>query len=322
MEKELENKYKKIALKALEQFDIEYEYIDFLVEETNIFFEVFGKDHVVLKIFQEESSKTEDNLIEDFFLDEIAKRTEIVVPYMIPSKNGDKIVFIESEDFDTLKRVALYNYVEGKDLDGNETRELFEELGKVTAKLHLASKEIKIPKEMEPKKWDKVFYYREEVPIFHNKKYAHIFSKEDLTFLDQFIAYLDLKLPTYYKEESYLIHADLNPWNVKIHEGEIRLLDFEEGMLGCALHDIAIMLFYYRYDTNYNYQEIKESYLKGYKSLNKLSDFTDFDIDLLIMARTTNFINYTLLIHEDPKDYIQERIKRIKDFIRNYNIQL
>lgn len=322
MEKELENKYKKIALKALEKFDINYDHIDFLIEETNVFFEVFGKDHCVLKIFQEESSKIEDNLIEEFLLDEISKRTDIVVPSMIPSKNGDKIVFIDSENFDTAKRVAVYHYVEGKDFDGIETLDLFEMLGKVTAQLHLASKEIIIPHEMKPKKWDKVFYYREEVAVYHQKKYSHIFSTDDLIFLDRFIEYLDNQLPTYYKEESFLIHADLNPWNVKIHEGAIRLLDFEEGMLGCALQDIAIMLFYYRYDPKYNYQEVKEHYLKGYSSMYKLPDFTDFDIDLLIMARTTNFINYTLLIHEDPKDYIQARIKRIKDFIRDYEIQI
>ena len=158
--------------------------------------------------------------------------------------------------------------------------------------------------------------------VYHDEKYVIYFSEEVRIFLDRFIAYLDDILPKYYKEDSFLIHADLNPWNVKLHDGEIRLLDFEEGMLGNAVHDIAIMLFYYRYDPNYNYDEVKESYLKGYSNISLLPKFTDFDIDLLIMARTANFINYVLYIEEEPGNYIKTRILRLKDFVERYNLNL
>ena len=292
----LKNKYKSVAIKALKEFDVDYDKLEFLTEETNVFFEVSGKDHVVLKIFQEESSKIEDNLIEAFMLEEVTKRTNIVVPTMLFSKLGKQVVFIESDEFDMVKRVAVYKYIEGEDFDGKETPLLFERLGEVTATIHNASKSIVIPDNLIPKKWDKVFYYRDEVAEYNEKRHDKYFTQEDRVFLDWFIRYLDSELPKYYNQESFLIHADLNPWNVKLYDGDIRLLDFEEGMLGSAVHDIAIMLFYYRYDPNYKYDEVKRSYLRGYSNVSTLPDFTDFDIDLLIMARTANFINYILLI--------------------------
>ncbi len=322
MEKAEIERFKKVAVLGLKEYDLNYDSIEFLTEETNVFFEVKGKDHFVLKIFQEESSKLEDNLIEAFTLDQISNKTNIVVPTIIKSRNDQQIVFVESTDFDTVKRVAVYKYVEGKNFDGLETLPLFERLGEVTAIIHKASKTIVIPSHLEPKKWNQVFYYRDEEAVYHKKEYSKYFSDEDKALLDAFIKYLNKMLPKYYVEKPFLIHADLNPWNIKLHNGEIRLLDFEEGIVGNAIHDIAIMLFYYRYDPNVNYNDIKKAYFEGYRKILDLEDLSDFDIELLIMARITNFINYDLLVDKDPLEYIQENIKKIKDFIKLYKIDL
>lgn len=316
-------KYIVIAREALKQYDLDVKSIDFLIEETNIFFtlQTTNKKYV-LKVFQEESSKLEDNLIEAALLKEVSQRTDIIVPSMLSSKSKEEIVFVNTSDFKETKRVAIYNFVEGKHFDQFETNELFYKLGRTMAKLHEATKEINLPNNLVPKRWDKVFYYREEEVVFKEEKYRIYFSDEDIIFYDKFNQFLDKELPKYYKDEIYLLHADFNPWNILIHNDEIRLLDFEEGMEGSVIHEMAICLFYYRYDLNFDYVTVKKSLFNGYNSITQLPEISDYDIDLLIMARTANFINYVLLIHDDPKEYITQRIKRIKEFLDNYEITI
>lgn len=324
MNSKYEEKLRKVALKALNQYDVSHETVRFFTEDTNVFFKVESTyDTYMLKIFQEESSKIEDNLAEVFFMNEISKRTDIVIPKVIPSKDQKEVIFVETPDFDHKKRVALYTFIEGEDLNENETNELFYKLGQTCAKLHEASSFIDIPDHIHPKKWDTVFYYREEPIVYHNKEYNEITQKENRDFLDLFIPYLNQKLQEFYDRPSFIIHADLNPWNIKIHEGEIRVLDFEEAMYASEVHDLAILLFYYRYDPNYDYDQVKQSVMNGYQSIRKLPTITDFDIDLLIMARTANFVNYTLYWNDsDPTNYFRSRVERMRDFVKKYNIEL
>lgn len=321
--KERLNQYCDVAIKALKEYEIEYKELTFFSEDTNIFFKVeTSNEPYMLKIFQEESSKIEDNIAEVFFMRYIDEHTDITIPSIILSKEGKDIVFVDSKDFDVIKRVVVYSFIEGESFDQLETNELFEKLGVACAKLHKASKEITIPSHIHPKKWDNVFYYRDEPIVYNDPLYSEITLEENRLFLDKFIPYLNKKLKEFYNRESFIIHADLNPWNVKVHEGEIRLLDFEEAMYASEVHDLAIILFYYRYDANFNYEEVKKHLFKGYLTIRPLPTITNFDLDLLIMARTANFVNYTLYWNDsDPTQYFRSRVKRMMDFVKQYNIE-
>jgi len=72
---------------------------------------------------------------------------------------------VNSRFFPEPKRVAVYTWIEGEDLDGNETPELFYKVGKIMAKLHLQTERIEIPDFITPKRRDKVFYYEGEKAV-------------------------------------------------------------------------------------------------------------------------------------------------------------
>lgn len=313
-----------IALASLEQYAIQPTTVDFFIEETNVFYSVYcSEERYMLKIFEEASSDIHDNLAEVYFINQVAEKTDIVVPQVLPNKKGEDITFVLDEATGETRRTALYTFIEGEPLYQHETTEWFHKLGQTTATLHNLSESLVLPNHLHPKRWDKVFYYHDEVAVYHKEQYDQYFTKEDRNLLDRFIPYLNKELNDLYKDRiSFIIHGDLNPWNVFIHEDSIRLIDFEEAMDALEVHDLAILLFYYRYDNNFNYQEVKEAVFKGYKTVRNLPHITDYQLDMLIMARTTNFINYVLLIWEDPKEYITSRLDRIREFLSQYNIQL
>lgn len=316
-----------VAKLALARYDLKVKDVSFLVEATNMLFRV--EDHsgnqFVLKIFQEESSTIEDNLAEVFLMNRIAEKNLVLLPSVVPAMDSSFIQVIKSETKDQPKRLALYTWLEGEDLDGNENRERFVQLGELTAKLHQATYGLKIPEHLSPKKWDKVFYYNGEKDVYKNTEYENILSSEYHEVMDGIIPLLNEALASYYQknaEQLQLIHADLNPWNVRVSGDRLSVLDFEEALLGLPIHDIAIALYYYAYENNFDFEEVKGLFLQGYERVRPLPPFTDFDLDLFMTARRVNFLNYILTVSEDPGEYIQMSIPRVKDFIKKYDLKL
>ncbi|MFD1738897.1 phosphotransferase enzyme family protein [Bacillus salitolerans] len=310
-----------LAKLTLDRYEINVKEVFYLVEETNIFFKVMDQsgNSYALKLFQEESSTLEDNLAEIFMINLVTKNSNISLPSVIQAKDGSYVQFINS------RRLALYTWLEGDDFSGKESDELFIKFGELTAQLHQSTYGVSIPDTVSPKRWDKVFYYNGETAVYKNEEYKNVLTAEYYELMDKIIPFLDKALLSYYqKNEQHiqLIHADLNPWNVKVYEDELRILDFEEALLGLPVHDISIMLYYYDYEENIDFDRVKKLYFQGYEKVCPLPSFTDYDIDLLMTARRINFLNYILLLSDNPESFITTNIQRVNDFINKYNIQL
>ncbi len=315
------DKYKRISKAAMQKYNIEVEDIVFFTEASNTFYKIRDKsgEKYLIKIFQEESSKIEDNLAEVFFIDIIKDKTDIVVPTVISSKTEKRVIEIESEEFSTPKRAILYEWIDGKDFYGRESYEHFKELGKITARMHLATKHILIPEKLNPKKWDKVFYYREEKPVYKMKKYNNIVTKEFIEIMDFIVPVIDKKLSELYKNDTpQLIHADLNPWNILIENEELKVVDFEEAILGFPIQDFSIFLFYYKGNKKFEFLRVKESFIEGYSKIIIDFKFDEFTVEMLMIARRVNFMNYVIDINEDPKNYIKKSLPIVKRFIKDY----
>ncbi|PCH91671.1 MAG: hypothetical protein COB85_08855 [Bacteroidetes bacterium] len=315
------NDLKKIAELALEKYEIESVAMDFLTEETNVFFKVIDSNNNVyaLKIYQEESSTLDDNQAELFLLDAVKKNSDLFVPEVFLDNSGKGIVNVQLDAGSSKKRVALFKWIEGIDFFGNETIKHFQGLGKMLAKLHMATLDIVIPKNINPKKWDKVFYYRGEKSVYKQNEFRSIISAEYINTMDFIIPYLNERLANFYRKDNpQLLHADLNPWNIKLHENELRLLDYEEALLGYPIHDFAIMLYYYRDSKQFRYNDIKKSLFSGYSIVCTVPTFSNFDLELLMTARRVNFLNYVLTQDGNSKKYIEINLPKVTTFMKKY----
>jgi len=309
---------KKVAERALLDYDIEYKEIEFLVEETNVFFKIKASDETqyALKIFQEESTDLNDNKAEIFFLSNLKN---IETPVVILNKYSEGITIVDSELTEIPKRVAVYSWLQGEDFDGKETPDNFQKLGRLAAQLHVQTAEFTIPKTIHPKKWDKVFYYPDEKAVYKQEKYRKNITEQTIEIMDKIIPILNEKLANLYNgQQPQLIHADLNPWNVKIYNDKLRVLDFEEAMFGLPIHDLAIIFFYYKNDKNFNYEEVKANVIKGYNEVFPERVFDDETLDMLMIARRVNFLNYSLYLEDAPEEYM----KRSTNLIRSYLLTL
>lgn len=313
----------KVVERALLDYEIEVEKIKFLEEATNFFYKVTTKngDCFAAKVVMDDWLKIEDNRIEAFLLEHVKATTDIEVPVLMKNINKEPVTVVSSELTPEPKRVLVYEWFEGTDIDGNETDERFFEVGKLTAKLHTALEGVDLPKGIKAKKWDEVFYFRGETAVYKEEKYQEFLSEEYHQVMDLMIEHLNTELPKFYeKHDAFIIHGDLNPWNIKTNDERLIVFDFEDNLLGTPIQDIAIMLFYYWHDDKFDFEKVKSSFLKGYSSVRKVPDFDEYELELLMTARRVNFLNYILQVSENPKAYIERNLPHVKAFASKFNI--
>ncbi len=328
--KDLTPQGKKLRLRkvieiGLKSYDLDIVGFHFFEEATNMLYKCLASDGslYMLKIFDEINSTYEDNLVEVFMIDTLRDRSDVFLPEVVAAKDGQEIIRVESKYTDIPKRMVIYKWVSGQPFDEHETMEGFYALGQTMAKMHKATTGLKVPKHLNPKRFDKVYYFKDEKAVYHEEKYKAFVTDAFKETMDKLVPYTDAYLAKLFKEDGMqLIHGDLNPWNIMIADDKIKIIDFEDTSYGYALQDIGIALFYYRFDENFVYEDVKDMILKGYQSVSPLPDMTNDDLEMIILARRLNFMNYILLIDDNPKEYMELNLKRVKKMMKEMNIVL
>lgn len=100
------------------------------------------------------------------------------------------------------------------------------------------------------------------------------------------------------------------------------MIDYEDVALGYASEDIAVVLFYYRYDERFDFEEVKKNFYSGYESVRALPEFTERELEIFMLARRLNFMNYILLVSDDPKAYIERNVKRIQEVVKSLGLEI
>ncbi len=308
----------KIAQLALNSYKGNFPSITFFAKETSTIYKIVdtASQEFALKIYDGNSNNLTDNLLEVLILEAIQAKGSISIAELIYNKDGQPFTIYKDMALNTTYRMALSKWLKGVDFNDNESKERFIQLGKLVAELHLITKNIVIPNNLPPKKWDEVFYFRDEKAVYHEAKYQQLVSSEFKELMDTAIPLLNQKLQEiYHVDTPQLLHGDLNPWNIKIHNNELSILDFEDAILGQPVQDLAILLYYYQDNKNFSYDFVKDCVLEGYTSICAVQNFTEHNLEVLSMARRVNFLNYVLTLEGDYQQFIKEGLSKLKAFL-------
>ena len=93
-----------------------------------------------------------------------------------------------------------------------------------------------------------------------------------------------------------LIHADLVPTNVIVDQGEIRLIDFDDGGFGYRLFDVATALL--KISDRPDYPELKAALIGGYRAERAL-DMGELPLFMALRAVTYVGWNITRMSEAD-----------------------
>lgn len=310
-----------LSFKVLAEYDLQIESIKFLADDTNISFKVRSVDgeQYVLRIYSDEETTLAENQAEVYWLQALKRDTDLKFTEPVPRRDGECITQEGMPGIPGIKRCILFTWVPGRVLEKSLTPQNYFNLGATLAKLHNHAESLKpLPASIQPKKWDRAFYYPNEPVVYNDPAYRHLFSDQQIEIIDQVIANASREFARLYSDQArqILIHGDLHYWNVNLFKDELYIMDFEDVMLGYPVQDVAITLYYGR--QREQYANLREAFQRGYRSIRTWPVERQGQIETLQAARSVNFVNYVARIEEEPQEYIKERCDELHKFIDQF----
>ncbi len=310
-----------LAVKALQDYDLSLKWIKFMTIETNTLFKVQSQDgaNYVLRIYSDQDSTLRETQTEVFWLRALVRDTHLKISEPVHRVDGQYITVTSVPGVPGEKRCVLFKWVPGRTLENYLNPGNYFKLGVTMAKLHDHAETLKpLPVSIQPKKWDRSFYYPDEPVIYNTAAYKHLFPPPRIALIDEVIAVANEEFDRLFadQERQILIHGDLHYWNVHVYRAELYIMDFEDVMLGYPVQDVAVTLYYGR--GRDGYPDLREAFKNGYTSMRAWPVERSGQLETLMAARSVNFINYVARIDPSPEDYIQARCTELKAFLENH----
>lgn len=312
---------RRLVLKVVEAYDLRVASVRFLTIETNTMFQIRSADgeKYVLRIYSDEETTLRENQAEMFWLDALKRDTDLKATEPVARRDGEYITIASVPGVPANRRCVLFKWIPGRALENYLSSENYYSFGQVLAKLHNHASTLKpLPPHIQPKRWDKVFYYPDEPVVYNAPEYSHLFPPDRIELLEAVIEQADEVFARLFadKEGLILIHGDLHYWNVHYYRGELYVLDFEDINLGYPVQDVAVTLSYGRQRDGY--AEWKAAFEQGYRSVREWPVAGERTVETLVAARTVMFVNYVARIDPSPQEYIERRCEELAQFRRRY----
>jgi Ser/Thr protein kinase RdoA (MazF antagonist) len=308
-----------MAYQVMKNYNLEVRQITFLTMATNMLYKVVttSGEKLVLRFYSDKDSTMAENHTELFWLNALSRDTDLNVVQPVLRKDGEMINITNMPGLPANKRCALFRWIPGNVLEEQITSVNYHQLGEFMARLHTHSESLCLPPEIHPKRWDRVFYYPGEKAIYRLPQYRTLFSAERVALMDEAVQRCDAFLPTLYNngKPPILIHGDLHPGNVHVHNGQLYVLDFEDNLLGYPIQDIAITFYYQR--SRPDYPKLVSAFRRGYTSQRPWPVRSEADLYLLMAARNANFINYVAEIDPKAENFLAGMFTRLKEFLKD-----
>jgi Ser/Thr protein kinase RdoA (MazF antagonist) len=273
----------------------------------------------VLRIYSDEETTLRENQAEMFWLGALIRDTDIKVTEPVARRDGDYITIASAPGVPGERRCVLFKWIPGRTLENYLNPSNYYKYGQVLAKLHNHASTLKpLPAHINPKKWNKVFYYPDEPVVYNEPAYAHLFPNERIEILEEVIQRANQVFEELFADldTQILLHGDLHFWNVHLYRGDLYVIDFEDILLGYPVQDVAVTLSYGR--RRDGYQAWKAAFKQGYTSIRPWPSENERIMETLIAARSVMFINYVARISSSPGEYIDGRCKDLEKYIKTY----
>ena len=230
---------------------------------------------------------------------EALREAGIAVPRVIPTANGHPFVSYPIEGLPGPIQIDLFEWIEGEQLgsveegigDQASAEATYRAIGALAGRLHNQSSSWSLPSGFERHAWDadglageQPFWGRFwEVEAADSEQRALLARGRDAVFAD--LSAL-AKSPDSYS----MIHADFVQENVLVHNGEPRLIDFDDAGFGWHLFELATSLYFIQSEPFY--EAAKAALLAGYRSERELTNEQLSKLPLFMLARGFTYIGW------------------------------
>ena len=332
---------RRLAIKALTAYDIPESHLTALHHESNSTFRVDTADgkRYVLRIHYPLRT-TETIQSELMWLAALRRETELLVPEPIPTRDGHLLTVTTVEEIPEPRICVLFGWLDGRFLDARLTPSHLERVGAFMAGLQSHGAQFRTPTGFIRGRLDNLTeearriagrgsneaHLRQQIdnPADESAAIAlvnEICSPEDGARVATLIGKIrEIQHLVGQKQDTFgLIHGDLHQENYLFHNGQVRAIDFDDCGYGHYLYDIAVTVseVNWRRDT----RELREGFLKGYRSIRDLSSEHESFLDALITFRDLQLMIWKIEMRNHPAfrdgwaSSVKVMLQDVKDFV-------
>ncbi len=260
-------KFRNLAYQAIKRFPIEVADIKFIRFGENATFKIIGKNkNFVLRIHRPNYHNLNALNEELSWILNLSKKTDVLVPTPILSKNGQLIETMISNDFKQEMNCDVLNWIDGRQIEKSVTPKHLYELGVLTSKLQNYGKESTCKNRMY---WNASGLAGDN-PTLGSFENVSAISKDDQKFINLTRPEIYKKLCEYEKKFPHkmgLIHSDLHFGNLIRTKNDFVPIDFDDCGFGFFAYDLAISMLSLENNLNKPLRQLnqfKEQLIEGY----------------------------------------------------------
>ena len=262
---------RKLALQALEHYDLNVQKVTFVSDWTNTIFRVYTSNNTsyMLRICRPKWRTDEDLRSEMMWLQDLHHNTDIGAPEPIATRKGDTLITLSDDGVPEPRRCLITTWLPGKMMVNarlNETNVF--KMGALFAQLHKLGLDFQPPKEFTTKKMNSLFKRKENQTFFDATTRKTLTARAQYI-VDQATAKVNAAFEKRYANPTGLrvIHNDLHHENINVYRGKLYPYDFEDTVWGYPVQDIATARYDLFLDTNEKtYLPLRDAFRHGYEN--------------------------------------------------------
>lgn len=208
----------------------------------------------------------------------------VITPQAIPAADGQLIQVINTPSLGEERMAVMFHFIDGEEPDETALLEPFARLGAIAARMHQHARSWRRPDYFERLNWDYEHtagdqgnWGRWQDGMGHTDGTRAILGEADKIVARRLQAFG--KSP----ERFGLTHADLRLANLLEHNGDTRVIDFDDAGLGWFLYDLATALSFM--EDREDLDELIKAWVDGYQTVAPLSAAELEEIPTFLMLR-------------------------------------
>lgn len=301
---------RKVALLAIQHYDLEWERIQFIQLSDTITYKIETNrvGSYLLRIHSDRLTK-EEIYSELLLLEALNRSNELTVPEGVASRDGIYVLEVETEQGYRRPYVTLMRWVEGEHASNELTASHAYNMGALMGRLHEAAQSFNPPPHFARPTWGADSFKRDLAKL--ERHHARFLTNEGWILYqnaaDKILS--ELEVIAKHEHDYGLIHADLHLGNIVFKDDSPYPIDFGRCGYGYYLYDMAGTIL----GLSPKYRLI---FLEGYESIRKMKpdyvrDLESFFVMFMIengCHHVSNPSETAGLIEEQP--YAQAYIRK------------
>jgi Ser/Thr protein kinase RdoA (MazF antagonist) len=267
-----------LAVTALAHYDLKNPEIAFFGYETNLLFRVTAAsgERFMLRLATPGWRAFEDLRSEAMWLSALIRDTLLSVPKIIPARSGEYVLPLSSPVVPGVWNASLMSWVPGRLLGRYLTELNLEKMGALFAGLHHHGASWVPPTGFTTRRFEHWLSRGEEnritssgLSLSGEPQAGSIIAQpaNSRELLDRMHLHVEQAYAAIDRSDLRVIHCDLWHNNIKLHQGVLHPLDFEDTVWGFRAHDIAMAMLDLMEDSDEaRYTHLLAAFRRGYEA--------------------------------------------------------